>query len=308
VLEGDTARDDVWLRLGLMLQESWTHISGVPMRLVRMGLDTGYATQEAYTFVRRQHDPRLLPMKGVARGAALVGLPTAVDMTTHGKRLRRGLRVYAVVGGIAKLEFFNNLRKTIEVTEDGEIVFPNGYVHLPQVDAEYVQQLCSEQLVTRRDRNGFSFREWQKVRERNEALDCYVYARAAASLAGLDRFEERHWLELERQLGIPLSAEPPELRMDGLFPVRPGFETPEFLQGIQGVRPPNDDVDFVEAEPKVEMHDEADDPPEDVSWRSPTVLPNPPSVQNLPATPSGGFLMNKVPQRGRRVIRSNWMK
>jgi phage terminase large subunit GpA-like protein len=308
VLEGDTARDDVWLRLGLMLQESWTHISGVPMRLVRMGLDTGYATQEAYTFVRRQHDPRLLPMKGVARGAALVGLPTAVDMTTHGKRLRRGLRVYAVVGGIAKLEFFNNLRKTIEVTEDGEIVFPNGYVHLPQVDAEYVQQLCSEQLVTRRDRNGFSFREWQKVRERNEALDCYVYARAAASLAGLDRFEERHWLELERQLGIPLSAEPPELRMDGLFPVRPGFETPEFLQGIQGVRPPNDDVDFVEAEPKVEMHDEADDPPEDVSWRSPTVLPNPPSVQNLPATPSGGFFMNKVPQRGRRVIRSNWMK
>jgi hypothetical protein len=117
-------------------------------------------------------------------------------------------------------------------------------------------------------------------------------------------------LELERQLGIPLSAEPPELRMDGLFPVRPGFETPEFLQGIQGVRPPNDDmdVDFVEAEPKVEIHDEVDDPPEDVSWRSPTVLPNPSSPTTLPATPVGGFFMNKVPQRGRRVIRSNWMK
>ena len=39
-----------------------------------------------------------------------------------------------------------------------------------------------------------------KMRERNEALDCYVYARAAASAAGLDRFEERHWRELERQL------------------------------------------------------------------------------------------------------------
>ena len=45
-------------------------------------------------------------------------------------------------------------------------------------------------------------REWQKMRERNEALDCYVYARAAASAAGLDRFEERHWQELERQLGV----------------------------------------------------------------------------------------------------------
>jgi Phage terminase large subunit (GpA). len=42
------------------------------------------------------------------------------------------------------------------------------------------------------------------MRERNEALDCYVYARAAASAAGLDRFEERHWRELERQLGLAI--------------------------------------------------------------------------------------------------------
>jgi phage terminase large subunit GpA-like protein len=47
------------------------------------------------------------------------------------------------------------------------------------------------------------------MRERNEALDCYVYARAAAAAAGLDRFEDRHWLELEKQLdvGPPLNAQ-----------------------------------------------------------------------------------------------------
>lgn len=39
------------------------------------------------------------------------------------------------------------------------------------------------------------------MRERNEGLDCYVYARAAAAAAGLDRFEDRHWQELEKQLG-----------------------------------------------------------------------------------------------------------
>jgi phage terminase large subunit GpA-like protein len=81
-------------------------------------------------------------------------------------------------------------------------------VHLPKVDAEFTQQLCAEQLVTRRDRNGFAIREWQKMRERNEALDCYVYARAAASAAGLDRFEERHWQELEKQLGVTSPADP----------------------------------------------------------------------------------------------------
>lgn len=240
VLAGDTSREAVWQRLREMLDESWTHASGVQLRLSRIGLDTGFATQEAYAFVRKLRDSRLLPMKGVARGAALVGLPTAVDMTVGGKKLRRGVRVYSVVGGIAKLEFYNHLRKTLEVTEDGEILYPAGYIHLPKVDAEFVQQLCSEQLVTRRDRNGYPVREWQKIRERNEALDCYVYARAAASLAGLDRYEERHWRELEKPLG-----------MTG--------------------------------------------PPEDAQSTKQEV------------TPSGGFVVSKGPQRGRRLIRSRWM-
>jgi hypothetical protein len=43
------------------------------------------------------------------------------------------------------------------------------------------------------------------VRRRGKMLiagNCVVYSRAAASATGLDRFEERHWRELERQLGI----------------------------------------------------------------------------------------------------------
>jgi len=202
VLMGDTARNEVWNALGRMLAETWTHASGADIPLVRLALDTGFATQEAYAFVRSVRDSRVMAVKGVARGAALVGTPTAIDATTGGKKLRRGIKVFSVAGGIAKLEFYNNLRKNIDTDEDGVVCYPAGFVHLPKVDAEFTQQLCAEQLVTRRDRNGFAIREWQKMRERNEALDCYVYARAAASAAGLDRFEERHWCELERQMGI----------------------------------------------------------------------------------------------------------
>jgi phage terminase large subunit GpA-like protein len=208
VLMGDTAREAVWAQLAALLGETWTHASGAAMPLSRLALDTGFATQEAYAFVRSCRDPRLMAVKGIARGAALIGTPTAVDVTQSGKRLRRGIKVFSVVGGIAKLEFYNNLRKAPDVQEDGVTVkYPAGFVHLPKVDAEFVQQLCAEQLITRRDRNGFAHREWQKMRERNEALDCYVYARASASAAGLDRFEERHWCELEKQLGL---APPPE--------------------------------------------------------------------------------------------------
>jgi phage terminase large subunit GpA-like protein len=209
VLMGDTARDEVWHSLASVLRETWTHETGCQLSLSRLALDTGFATQEAYAFVRQLRDSRLMAVKGVARGAALVGTPTAVDATTGGKKLRRGIKVFSVAGGIAKLEFYNNLRKSPEVAEDGVTIrYPIGFVHLPKVDAEYLQQLCAEQLVTRRDRNGFAIREWQKMRERNEALDCYVYARAAATASGLDRFEDRHWRELEKQLGIA-TGDPP---------------------------------------------------------------------------------------------------
>jgi phage terminase large subunit GpA-like protein len=221
VLMGDTVRDSVWKQLGGVIAETWTHASGVEMPLARFALDTGFATQEAYAFVRACRDPRVMPVKGVSRGAALIGTPTAVDVTLGGRKLRRGIKVFTVAVGIAKLEFYNNLRKSADVSEDGvTTVYPPGFVHLPKMDAEFIQQLCAEQLITRRDRNGFPIREWQKMRERNEALDCYVYARAAASSAGLERFEDRHWRELERQLGLrppdaPTTEQPTEATDEG---------------------------------------------------------------------------------------------
>jgi phage terminase large subunit GpA-like protein len=60
----------------------------------------------------------------------------------------------------------------------------------------------AEQLVTIRDRRGYARQEWQKLRERNEALDARVYARAAAWILGADRFDERMWRQLEKQAGV----------------------------------------------------------------------------------------------------------
>jgi phage terminase large subunit GpA-like protein len=203
VIDGDTSREVVWRELTDMLSETWSHVSGVQMPLKRLAVDSGYATQEVYSWARRQHAGLVMAVKGVERGAALVGMPTAVDITAGGKRLRRGVKVRSVAGGIAKLELFNNLRKerpTDEELKAGE-TYPAGYVHLPKIDGEYCKQLCSEQLVTTRNRRGYAVREWRKLRERNEALDCYVYARAAAAVIGLDRFEERHWRKLMDSLG-----------------------------------------------------------------------------------------------------------
>ena len=75
-------------------------------------------------------------------------------------------------------------------------------MHLPNgTEAEWLKQLVGEQLVTVKTKRGFSRLEWQKLRERNEALDCRVYARAAAWIAGADRWTEAMWRNLEQQVG-----------------------------------------------------------------------------------------------------------
>ncbi len=98
--------------------------------------------------------------------------------------------------------------------------YPAGFVHLPRgVEVEWVKQLAAEQLVTVKTRRGFTRLEWQKLRERNEALDCRVYARAAAWIAGLDRWPERRWRDLESQLGVEATQCP----VRGAGPARSGF-------------------------------------------------------------------------------------
>lgn len=86
---------------------------------------------------------------------------------------------------------------------------PAGSIHLPQgVEAEWVKQLVAEELVTVKSKRGFTRLEWQKLRERNEALDCRVYARAAAWIAGMDRWSEAKWRDLEQQVGQAAVTEP----------------------------------------------------------------------------------------------------
>jgi phage terminase large subunit GpA-like protein len=45
------------------------------------------------------------------------------------------------------------------------------------------------------------------MRERNEALDCRVYARAAAWLLGIDRFDDAKFEALEEELRVAAEDE-----------------------------------------------------------------------------------------------------
>lgn len=203
VVPGDPVKPEVWAELDNILAESFPHHSGVNLSIMKLAIDTGYSTQEVYDWVRRHPSDRVLAIKGVERLGAPIGSPSHMDITSKGKRKRRGLLVWPVGSSFTKSELYGCLRKekpTDEEMENGEL-YPAAYCHFPKYGDEYFKQLTAERLVTVKNRRGFPYREWRKQRERNEALDCRVYARAAAAAVGIDRFTEEVWQKLESALG-----------------------------------------------------------------------------------------------------------
>jgi phage terminase large subunit GpA-like protein len=61
-----------------------------------------------------------------------------------------------------------------------------GYIHFhDDLNDEYFRQLTAEKIVTKFSR-GYKKRVFQKIRARNEALDCFVYAVAAYAILNID--------------------------------------------------------------------------------------------------------------------------
>ena len=88
--------------------------------------------------------------------------------------------------------------------------------------------MVGEQPLTVRTTRGFSRLEWQKLRERNEALDCRVCARAAAWIIGADRWPEATRRDLEAQFGNNVAALEPVTPVAATAPPSTsGFEDPE---------------------------------------------------------------------------------
>ena len=207
VLEGGPGDPVCWQQLTNLLGQTWQHASGQPMTLARLAIDTGYETSAVYAWSRQVGFAQVAPVKGVEgfnRSSPVTG-PTYVDATIAGRRLRRGARLWTVATSTFKTETYRNLRQdrpTREEIEAGHLC-PPGTIHLPNwADGEWLKQFTAEQLVTVRTKRGFARLEWQKLRERNEALDTRVYARAAAWILGADRWSDARWTDLEAQLGI----------------------------------------------------------------------------------------------------------
>lgn len=203
-IKGDPSQAQVWEDLDSVLLAKYSHASGVELGISATAIDTGFKTQDVYNFVRTRQKRHVMAIKGMnTQGKPVIGRPTLQDVSFLGKVLKRGLKLFPVGSDTAKGIIYGRLR----TPGDGP-----GCIHFPRgLEEEYFAQLTAEKLVTKlvklRPR-----REWVKTRARNEALDTFVYAYAAASAIGLSRMD---WVKLaEKVEKMKDKKEPPEKRKE----------------------------------------------------------------------------------------------
>ncbi len=188
-----------WGELEKLTARLFPHDSGIDMPIRLLAIDSGYETQHVHAWARRPHATQVIAIKGFDHGGAIIGSPQPVEVTISGKKRKRGGRVWPVSVGIAKTEFYGFLRLEVEPGQGD----PAGYVRYPQYAEEWFRQITAEQLTATKTRRGYIKLEWSILPGRqNHALDCRIYARAAAALAGLDRMNDRDWDAREKFLGV----------------------------------------------------------------------------------------------------------
>ncbi len=168
VIHGDLSTNLPWRSLEERILAIYRREDGLPLTVGATCVDTGHHTDVAYAFCRERWAWRVWAIKGSTEIADPIW-PAKATRTNKGK-----VPLFLVGVGTAKDLIFARLR----ITAPGP-----GYCHFPdERTEEYFAQLTAERVVTKFSR-GFPKRQWEKIRLRNEALDCRAYA--VAALAGL---------------------------------------------------------------------------------------------------------------------------
>lgn len=180
-------------------------------------IDTGgHHTHAVYGYAR-VHAHACIAVKGSSLAAKdIIGKPTDVDINWRGQSHKRGVKLWPVGTDTAKGEIYGKLRNDNHGA---------GYVHLSKnLPDEVFDQLTAERLVTRYVK-GRARLEWVKpAGRRNEALDCAVYALAAAYKLRMHVWREGDWAKWQQRVE-PDMADLFDAPVSSGGEVSPGSET-----------------------------------------------------------------------------------
>lgn len=168
------APDDAttWQQLDAFLQNKRMLSNGVALSITCTCVDSGDGsyTADVYRYTKARERLRVFSVKG--RGG--VGVPL---LNTPSKNNTVGATLFSLGVDAGKSLVMSRLK----IEDEGA-----GFVHYPRHEAggfteEFFQQLTAE-VFERKFEKGQIKTGWKKIRERNEALDCAVYATAALEI------------------------------------------------------------------------------------------------------------------------------
>jgi phage terminase large subunit GpA-like protein len=170
-LYGDPSTPHLWNDLDTQLNKQYETESGRTLMIRAAAVDSGgHFTNSVYAYCKKNQGRRIFAIKGVGGdGKPIAGRPSKNNTVK--------CPLFPIGVDTVKDLIFARLR----IQEPG-----SGYVHFNDIlQDEYFRQLTAEKAVTRFHR-GFKKRVFEKVRPRNEALDCMVYSIAAYSILGVN--------------------------------------------------------------------------------------------------------------------------
>lgn len=208
-LYGDPSTPQLWTNLDSHLMQQYETESGRRLGIRAACVDSGgHFTNSVYQYAKKNMGRRIFAIKGVGgEGKAIAGRPSKNNVAK--------CPLFPIGVDTVKDLIFARLR----IQEPGA-----GYVHFSDsLHDEYFRQLTAEKIVTKYHK-GFKKRMFEKIRPRNEALDCMVYSIAAYAIIGINVNAFADKLESEPQkmeIKAPEKAEKKQAFMPVRAP-RPG--------------------------------------------------------------------------------------
>ena len=202
VFYGKVSETEVWKNLDDLINEEFeVQGTNVTLKICKMGIDSsdGGMAFYVYDFCRNHHFSKVFPIQGYDKLDTYFTVTPPREFRKTGKKILKGVRIYKLGVNAFKTELMGFLEKN----RDGKEI-PFGYCHFPDYSEDYFLQLTSEVEINKK---------WTKIRSRNEALDCRIYARGCASIFGIDRFNKNNCDSLERKL-TPISSKNDEINIE----------------------------------------------------------------------------------------------
>jgi phage terminase large subunit GpA-like protein len=221
---GDTTRllpsgdgeASVWAKLDEYLAGAFQSSRDVPMRLSCSLVDSGYLTDVVLGFTRPRKARNIFACRGSANASRQpIGRPSYPDVKRRGKADTRGAERYELGVSMLKHWLFEALRADAG-KPDAPVLPADRHIRFSnELPDEYYRQLTAE---TYDPKHGWIPRANY---HRNESLDTFVYARAAAMhhSVAVHRLRDADWERLESLYEPAAGGAKPTAPVLGVSPI-----------------------------------------------------------------------------------------